>query len=150
MTTALSARSIQTLLEAALAKAEELDIRVAVAVVDAGGALAGYLRMPGAFLISSELAIDKAWTASGFAASTRDVGAMLDKQEAAVRDGLLARPRVTIVPGGLPLSAEGICVGGIGVSGGSAEQDELIATTAATMKEKGHRVTGTPIDQDQV
>lgn len=130
MTTALSARYVQSLIGAALAKAEELDIRVAVAVVDAGGALAGYLRMPGAFLVSSDLAIDKAWTAAGFAASTRAVGAMLDQEEAAVRNGLLVRPRMTVVPGGFPVIADGKCLGGIGVSGGSAAQDEAIAGAA--------------------
>jgi glc operon protein GlcG len=127
----LSAHQIEAILSAARAKAEELGAKVVIAIVDASGELAGYLRMPGAFLVSNDLAIDKAWTAAGFAASTRDVGAMLDGEEAIVRDGLLKRPRLTVVPGGVPLIIEGQCAGGVGISGGSAAQDEDIANSAS-------------------
>jgi glc operon protein GlcG len=122
---------IENILSTARAKAEEFGATVVIAVVGRGGDLVGYLRMPGALLVSADLAIDKAWTAAGFGASTRDVGALLDKEDTVVREGLLKRPRMTIVPGGLPLFREGQCISGVGVSGGSAAQDEAIADAAA-------------------
>jgi uncharacterized protein GlcG (DUF336 family) len=53
-------------IQAAARKAEEMGVKVNVAVVDPGGNLAGFLRMPGAFLHSIDIAIDKAYTAAGF------------------------------------------------------------------------------------
>jgi beta-glucosidase len=101
-----SARQIEAMLSAARAKAEELGAKVVIAIVDANGGLIGYLRMPGAFLVSNDLATDKAWTAASFAASTRDVGALLDGEEPQVREGLLKRPRMIIVPGGVPVMVD--------------------------------------------
>ena len=45
---------------AAVRWAHEAGIRINVAVVDAGGNLAAFLRMPGAFLHSIDIAVDKA------------------------------------------------------------------------------------------
>jgi uncharacterized protein GlcG (DUF336 family) len=44
-----------------------------------------------------------------------------------LRIGIAARPRLVIFGGGLPIVADGVRIGGIGVSGGSAEQDEECA-----------------------
>lgn len=101
--------------------------QVCAAIVDASGGLLGFVRQTGAFLVSSDLAIDKAWTAAGFRVSTRELGAVLDRQDEQTRKGLLSRPRVTCVPGGLPIIIRDQCIGAVGVSGGSAEQDEGIA-----------------------
>ncbi|WP_084385035.1 GlcG/HbpS family heme-binding protein [Novosphingobium naphthalenivorans] len=64
MNTGLPADRIAQATGAARKAAEELGVRVAIAIVDTGGNLAGFLRLPGAFLASSGLAIDKAWTAA--------------------------------------------------------------------------------------
>lgn len=101
--------------------------QVCAAIVDATGGLLGFVRQTGAFLVSPDLAIDKAWTAAGFRVSTRELGTVLDQQDEQTREGLLARPRVTCVPGGLPIIIRDRCLGAVGVSGGSAEQDEGIA-----------------------
>ncbi len=45
-------------------------IRINAAVTDAGGALAAFLRIPGAFPHSVELAIDKAYAAASFGLRT--------------------------------------------------------------------------------
>ena len=44
-----------------------------------------------------------------------------------LRIGLNQRPRLVLFGGGLPIVADGQRIGGIGVSGGSAEQDEACA-----------------------
>lgn len=124
---------VERMLGAARSRAEALGIRVAIALVDGAGNLAGFLRMPGAFLSSSDLAIDKAYTAASFAMSTRDFGGLLEQAPPAVRDGLLRRPRLTAVPGGLSLLIEGRAAGAIGVSGGTDVEDEDVAASALAL-----------------
>jgi len=130
MTSELAAEQLEEAIAAARQSAEGIGARVAIAIVDAAGNLAGFLRLPGAFLASSDLAIDKAWTAASFGMSTRAFGEMLGDTPRAVRDGLLRRPRVTEVPGGIVIQNEGRMLGAIGVSGGSDVEDEAIARSA--------------------
>lgn len=116
-------RAAHVAVAAAAARAEALGVKVNVAVVDSGGNLAGFLRMPGAFLPSIDIAIDKAWTAAGFGFPTIDAPAILAGLPENVRAGLAGRPRVTFFGGGVPIRDDGALIGGIGVSGGSDEQD---------------------------
>ncbi|AOW14472.1 cobalamin adenosyltransferase [Hydrogenophaga crassostreae] len=111
---------------AAIAHAESLGIRINVAVTDASGTLAGFLRMPSAFLHSIDIAIDKAYTAASFGFPTSQWPELLAGDEA-LRLGIVHRPRLVVFGGGLPAKENGALIGGIGVSGGSAEQDEACA-----------------------
>lgn len=116
-----------TAVRAAVQHADQLGIRINVAVVDAGGNLAAFLRMPGAFLHSIDIAIDKAYTAASFGLPTSQWHAALQQHSDAVREGIVRRPRFVAFGGGLPIVEAGQRVGGIGVSGGSEEQDEACA-----------------------
>ena len=116
-----------TAVRAAVQHADQLGIRINVAVVDAGGNLAAFLRMPGAFLHSIDIAIDKAYTAASFGLPTSAWHAALQDHSVAVREGIVRRPRFVAFGGGLPIVEAGQRVGGIGVSGGSEEQDEACA-----------------------
>ena len=107
--------------------AEEAGIKVNIAVVDAGGNLTGFLRMPGAFLHSIDIAIDKAYTAAGFGLPTSAWTKVLANDSPAVRQVSPLRPRMVCFGGGLPLRHEGGLIGGIGVSGGSELEDEACA-----------------------
>jgi len=117
---------------AAVRWAEGAGTKVNVAVVDAGGNLAAFLRMPGAFLHSIDIAIDKAYTAAGFGLPTGAWTEALMEHSPAVRGGIPLRPRMVCFGGGLPLRHEGRLLGGIGVSGGSEEQDEACARAGLT------------------
>lgn len=112
--------------QAAVAHAETLGIRINVAVTDASGTLAAFLRMPNAFLHSIDIAIDKAYTAASFGFPTSQWPEILAGDEA-LRIGIVHRPRLVVFGGGLPVKDNGVPIGGIGVSGGSAEQDEACA-----------------------
>lgn len=112
---------------ASVLAAQAMGLAVNVAVVDAGGVLAAFLRMPGAPLHSVEIAIDKAYTAVSFGLPTSGWVEALQQHSVAVRDGLVLRPRFVAFGGGLPVVESGQRIGGIGVSGGSEEQDEAIA-----------------------
>ena len=107
--------------------ATENGIRVNIAIVDSGGNLAAFLRMPGAFLHSIDIAIDKAYTAAGFGLPTAAWTEALATHSPAVRAGIPMRPRMVCFGGGLPIRHEGRVIGGIGVSGGTEHEDETCA-----------------------
>jgi len=122
----ISAEAAHRAVAAAVEKAEALGIKVNAAVVDAGGNLAAFLRMPGAFLHSITIAQDKAYSAAGFGMPTHELYRLISTSDA-LRESLLQRPRLAAIGGGLPIEADGRIVGGIGVSGASEEQDEACA-----------------------
>lgn len=122
----ISAEATQLVLQGAVAHAQTLGIAINVGVTDASGVLAGFLRMPGAFLHSVEIAIDKAYTAASFGFPTSAWKSALANDEM-LRIGLSERPRLVIFGGGLPILDGNQRIGGVGVSGGSAEQDEACA-----------------------
>lgn len=119
---AITAEAAHAAVAAAVAKAGELGIRINAAVTDGAGVLTAFLRMPGAFLHSVDIAIDKAYTAAGFGFATSEWAGVL-KGDEALRLGMPTRPRNVVFGGGLPIREGGVLIGGIGVSGGSAEQD---------------------------
>jgi uncharacterized protein GlcG (DUF336 family) len=112
---------------ASVAYAQALGAAVNVAVVDVSGVLVAFLRMPGAPLHSIDIAIDKAYTAASFGLPTSQWHAALQEHSEAVREGIVLRPRFVGFGGGLPILEQGLRIGGIGVSGGSEQQDEAIA-----------------------
>lgn len=122
----ISTTAAHAAVAAAVAKAQALGILINVAVTDASGQLMAFLRMNGAFLHSIDIAIDKAYTSASFGFPTSQWPAILDGDEA-LRLGIVHRPRLVVFGGGLPIRSGENCLGGIGVSGGSAEQDELCA-----------------------
>ncbi|AJP47909.1 ATP:cob(I)alamin adenosyltransferase [Rugosibacter aromaticivorans] len=121
--------------KAAIEKAVAMGLRVNAAVVDRGGLLVAFLRMPGAPLHSIDIAIDKAYTAAGFGMPTGMWHEALKAHSAAVQQGVPLRPRFTAFGGGLPIIVEGQVIGGIGVSG--ALEDEDTACAQAGLKVLG-------------
>lgn len=125
-TAVISDQAASKALAATVAHAKQLGIAINVAITDNSGTLAGFLRMPGAFLHSIDIAIDKAYTSASFGFPTSQWMKILEG-DAALKAGLPLRPRLVIFGGGLPIVENGVRIGGIGVSGGSAEQDEECA-----------------------
>lgn len=125
----ISTEAVSVALEAAVAHAEKLGVKINVALADSGGNLTGFLRMPGAFIQSIDIAIDKAYTAAGFGFSTKDWMKVIGHDEG-MKLGFSARPRLVVFGGGLPVRVAGELIGGIGVSGASEAQDEECARAA--------------------
>jgi len=122
----ITAEAAMLACQAALAHADGLGLRINVAVCDGSGVPAAFLRMPGAFLHSVEIAVDKAYTAASFGFPTHQWVDVIGHDEA-LRIGLPLRPRLVVFGGGLPIRDGDALVGGIGVSGGSSAQDEACA-----------------------
>lgn len=130
---ALTLTGARAALDAALAHAQEHDLRMNVAVVDTGGALLSFARMDGAFVHSGPIAIDKARTTVGFGgAPTADLYTALAGEDAVIR-GIANRPGVAVFGGGVPIRVDGELVGAIGASGGSAQEDTQVANAGAAV-----------------
>ena len=117
------------LLVAARKAAKDIGIEVAVAVTDAGGHLAAFERADAAPFLTVGVAIDKAWTAASFGLDTQTWNHVVAQPATAP---LAHYPRVMAVGGGVPIVAGGRVVGGIGISGGNAQQDHDAAIVALT------------------
>jgi len=126
---------IMKMLEAACKKAEELNIKVNVAIMDEGANLKGFVRMDDAPLLSVGIAQNKAYTAAAFGRATADWYPMIQK-EPALMHGIVHTDRLVIFGGGLPLYIGEHLVGGIGVSGGSADEDVACAEAAVRVLEQ--------------
>lgn len=113
--------------DAAVAEAERLGVRMNVAVTDPGGALLAFARMDGAFTASADIAIDKARTVVSFGGTATDaLYSALSGEDAVIR-GIGNRPGVAAFGGGVPVTIAGEVVGAVGASGGSAEEDRTVA-----------------------
>ena len=119
--------------QAARGTASRLGALVSVAVVDAGGHLVAFERMDGAEIAGPVLARDKAYTAVAHRCATGDLSAAVG--ERGDLTGMFAADggRYVCFGGGLPLWSGGRVVGGVGVSGGSAEQDVACAQAALAL-----------------
>lgn len=119
----------------AMYNAERLEINISVAVVDRSGQVIAFLRHHAAPFHCTDIARDKAYTAASFGLATDGWEAALESMSGAVREGLLVRDRMLMFGGGMPIVVDGERVGGIGVSGGSEQQDMQCAIDA--LKEIG-------------
>ena len=103
---------------------------MSVAVVDAGDQLVAFARMDGADLVGVQLARDKAYTALVNRMPTRDLAPLVQPGAEFYGYDSVAAGRMIVFAGGMPLERNGVLVGAIGVSGGSAEEDQRAVDAA--------------------
>ncbi|MEO8906646.1 MAG: heme-binding protein [Microbacteriaceae bacterium] len=127
----LTLADARTIIAAAEKRAGEIGQPMNIAVVDAGGNLISHVRMDGAWMGSVDISINKAWTSRAFDIQTKDLGD--NSQPTQQFYGIHASNggKVMIFAGGIPLSRDGVVVGGLGVSGGAGEQDQSVAEAGA-------------------
>lgn len=126
----LSLDDANVLIEGATEQATAIGVAMCIAVMDESGHLIAFHRMDGGKILSVQLAQDKAFAA---AISKRPTAFY---SEYAV-PGTLGHGiqttwggRFSTVGGGVPVEADGVIVGGIGLSGGTPEQDIECAEAA--------------------
>lgn len=118
-------------LNAAREKAQEIGVATNIAVVDAGANLKAFVRMDGAFLGSIDIAIKKARTARLFDMNTEEIG-KLSQPGGPLYNIEHSNGGLITFPGGVPIRASaGEVIGAVGVSGGTVENDQMIAETGA-------------------
>jgi uncharacterized protein GlcG (DUF336 family) len=124
----------QAVLEACLAKADEIGSASSIAVVDDGRELLAFARMDGALLASAAISQAKAYTSRSLGCDTRDVEELA--QPGAPLFGIhtahlaVGKPLISF-GGGVLLTADGGPVGAVGVAGGTPAQDHEIAAAGA-------------------
>jgi len=110
---------------AAVAEGRKINVPMAIAVVDNAGQLVAFERMDNTQTASVGIAQDKAMSAAMYRRSTKAFQDALAGGGAGLR--ILNLRGASAVEGGLPLVIDGKIAGGIGVSGGSPEQDGVVA-----------------------
>ena len=118
----LTSQGAMKILEAAIVKAEQIDVPQCISIVDSGGHLLAFCRMDGAFVMSNTSSRRKAETAAAYGMPTGDIPEGIDLKLAIVTNG----ERVNL-PGGLPLIVNDEIVGAIGVGSGTGAQDLEVA-----------------------
>src|SRR5215210_5469876 len=117
----------QRILSAAEQKAREMGQPMNIAVMDAGRNLVAFHRMDGAWVASTDIAIDKAFTSAGRGLTTRKIGEMAQPGQPLFGINTTNGGRIVIFAGGIPLMRDGEVVGAIGVSGGTVDEDHEVA-----------------------
>jgi uncharacterized protein GlcG (DUF336 family) len=131
--TEIDLRLARRLVSTAVASAQRLDALVSVAVVDAGGHLVCFERMDGAEIAGPVLAPDKAYTAVAHRIATHELAPLVAPGGPLAGMASAGHGRFICFAGGVPLWSAGRVVAGVGVSGGTAEQDLACAQAAASV-----------------
>jgi len=120
---ALTLAEANRIVQAAVTKAQEINIKVSVAVCDAGGRLVAFNRMDGAIWGSIYGSQGKAIASAGF---SRPSGELQERAGSPIIQGIAAAEGGHMIPsqGAVPIIKNGIVEGACGVGGGTAQQDE--------------------------
>lgn len=122
----LTQEGAQKILEAAIRKAREIGVPMSIAIVDDGTNLFLFVRMDGGKPHGIKIAQAKARAAASNRMPTGRIGSTGNQLDdvGALLLPLVAGPDIYVtMPGGLPIIVDGQCVGGIGASGGTGQQD---------------------------
>jgi len=125
----LTLESASTIADKTLAKARSSKFRpMCVAVLDDGGWLKVLKREDGASILRPQIAIGKAWGAIGMGESSRSLGERLKERPAFLGAlSTMSEGKVVPVAGGVLIMSGNEIIGSVGVSGGTADEDEACA-----------------------
>ncbi|WP_240374256.1 GlcG/HbpS family heme-binding protein [Bacillus piscicola] len=145
----LSLEEARLMIDAAIKKADEINVLETIAIVDSGGYVIAMERMNKSRVTGPEIAMGKAFTAAGHKRSTHlfnkePNGPVLPGNEAYGIQLMFPGKFATFV-GGFPVVVDGEVIGGVGVSGGNGEQDTAVGTAALEalaehLKDDNHEV----------
>jgi uncharacterized protein GlcG (DUF336 family) len=124
----ITSEGAQKLIQSVVTQAKERKVVVCIAVTDPGGCLIALHRMDGAKPAVVGVAIDKAYSAAIYRATTGKLQQI--SQPGAEAYGLQSRPGVATFQGGVPITFKDQHLGGLGVSGAAAVDDEAMALAA--------------------
>jgi len=120
---ALTLAEANQVMQAAMDKAREINIKISVAVCDAGGRLMAFNRMDGAIWASGYGSQGKAIASVAFA---RPSGELAERAGSPIIQGIAAAEGGHMIPsqGAVPIIRNGVVEGACGVGGGTAKEDE--------------------------
>ena len=120
----LSYEACMVMAQAAIAKAEELKIKIAITFVDESGVMKAFFRMDHSPLIAVDASQKKAITAVGFGLSTGDSWYNFIKDDPILFHGVQQFKDFILLGGGSALLDEEMIIGAIGISGSHYKHDE--------------------------
>jgi len=121
----------KAIVAAAQAKAMEVGKPVTVVVVDSGGFAVASERMDGARPLTPSIAIAKAYTAAIMQRPSHMLKGWCKSQpEFFAQVSRMGHQPIVATDGGLTIKKNGEILGGVGVSGGTGEEDQEIAIAA--------------------
>ena len=120
---ALTLAEANKIVQGAVDKAKELNIRISVAVCDAGGRLIAFNRMDNAIWAGVYGSQGKAVASVGFG---RASGELAERAGSPIIQGIAAAEGGHMIPsqGAMPIIRHGVAEGACGVGGGTGQQDE--------------------------
>ena len=126
---ALTLAEANQVVQAAIEKAREMNIRISVAVCDAGGRLMAFNRMDNAIWGSVYGSQGKAIASVAFG---RASGELAERAGSPIIQGIMAGEGGHMIPsqGAVPIVKNGVVIGACGVGGGTSQQDEDCARAA--------------------
>jgi uncharacterized protein GlcG (DUF336 family) len=127
----LTLAAARAVIAAVQAEAREQRVAMSCAVVDSGDLLGEFERLDGADLVGVTLARDKAFTALVNRMPTAELPPITQPGTEFFGYHTVAGGRTIIFAGGMPLEHDGVLVGAVGVSGGSADQDQRAVEAGA-------------------
>jgi uncharacterized protein GlcG (DUF336 family) len=92
--------------------------------------------MDGAFLVSFDVAVKKAYTAVSVKMSTMELGKLVQPGQTFAGLEQIESDKLVFFGGGVPIFSVDKLVGGLGISGGTGEEDDDIAQYALSVFEE--------------
>lgn len=117
----------KSLIEKVEQKANEIGLAAVIAVSDQAGRVTAVHCMDGAFIASYDIAVNKTFTSAGLKMSTAELAKLAQPGQPLYGIQHTNEGKIVIFGGGEPLEVEGKIIGALGVSGGTAEQDTMLA-----------------------
>ena len=119
----LSLEEANRIVAGAVAKAQQLNIKISAAVVDAGGRLVAFGRMDNAIWAGVYGSQGKAVASAAFGRASGEMQARADQP---TPRGIAARSGGEMImgQGAVPILRNGVVIGACGVGGGTSQEDE--------------------------
>ena len=136
----LSIDEAQILIEGSIIKSNEIGVPMCIAVTDESGHLIRFDRMDGGKISSISIAVDKAFTSAVARRGTHVYNQLCVPGQPTFGIHVTNGGHFSVIGGGLPVTVDGEIVGGVGISSGTAEQDQVVAEAAVAYF---HQRTGT-------
>ena len=108
-------------------RAEAVGLKAVIALCNAHGNPIAVHCMDDAFLVSYDVATKKAYTSVAVKMSTMELSKIAQPSQTFYGVDKLDGGKIIIFGGGIPLKVDGKIVGGLGISGGTGEQDHDLA-----------------------
>lgn len=108
-------------------KAEEIGVNAVVAISDSGARPVVVECMDNSYIASFDIALNKAYTSASLKMSTKDLKQLAQPGNSLYGIQFTNNNKIVVFGGGVPLEYAGKVIGGVGVSGGTEEQDTYLA-----------------------